>query len=307
MTINCVKLTKSYGNSKARSLDKVDLKIETKGIFGLIGRNGAGKTTLTRILGTQLMPSSGSATINGLDVVEDAKELREIIAVIPQESRPVAWVTPQQMIYTYLLWRGYGSREAQTRAISVLKDLNIYNDRDKNVGHLSGGTKRKVLVGCVLASEAEIIFMDEPTTGLDPVSRYALWNTLHKLKSHRFIFLTTHYLEEAEALADSIGILDKGRLLAHGSMDQIRKRIRYRYMVTVGNNVRVPHLSGRVVRTANNTRIMTSEEGAMKMASALIEKKAEFSMSPISLNEIFYSFVKEEIEEAEPEGGGWND
>ena len=296
MTIECVKLTKKYPGTTSKSLDNVSVSIPTKGIFSLIGRNGAGKTTLTRILGTQLMPSSGHATINGLDIIDDAKELREIIAVIPQDGRPVPWVTPAQMIMTYLMWRGYGIREAKARAVSVIKDIGIYKEKDKHIGKLSGGTKRKVLVGCVLASEAEIVFMDEPTTGLDLISRTSFWETLGKLKKDRFFLLTTHYLEEAESLADGIGILDNGKLLVSGSMDQIRKRIRYRYMVTLGKDAKVPYVKGRIIRTSNSTKIMTSEEGAKRVASEMIRRHAEFSMSPISLNEIFYSFVKEDIE-----------
>lgn len=301
MSIECVKLIKKYPGSAYRSLDNINLSIPTKGIFSLIGRNGAGKTTLTRILGTQLMPSSGHASINGLDVVDDANELREIIAVIPQDGKPVPWVTPSQMIRTYLMWRGYGMREAKTRAISVIKDIGIYKYKDKQISNLSGGTKRKVLVGCVLASEAEIIFMDEPTTGLDLISRTSFWNTLGKLKKDRFFLLTTHYLEEAESLADGVGILDKGKLMVSGSMEQIRKRIHYRYMVTLDKDTKVPDFKGKMVRTSNSTKIMTSEEEAKKIASEMIRRHAEFSMSPISLNEIFYSFVKEEIE---GEGGG---
>ena len=224
MTIECVKLTKKYPGTTSKSLDNVSVSIPTKGIFSLIGRNGAGKTTLTRILGTQLMPSSGYASINGLDIIDDAKELREIIAVIPQDGRPVPWVTPAQMIMTYLMWRGYGIGEAKSRALSVIKDVGIYKEKDMHIGKLSGGTKRKVLVGCVLASEAKIVFMDEPTTGLDLISRTSFWETLGKLKKDRFFLLTTHYLEEAESLADGVGILDKGKLLVSGSMDQSSAR-----------------------------------------------------------------------------------
>jgi ABC-type multidrug transport system, ATPase component len=296
LAIECVKITKKYPGSASKSLDNVNVSIPTKGIFSLIGRNGAGKTTLTRILGTQLMPSSGHASINGLDVVDDAKELREIIAVIPQDGKPVPWVTPAQMIMTYLMWRGYGIRDARSRALSVIKDVGIYKEKDKHIENLSGGTRRKVLVGCVLASEAEIVFMDEPTTGLDLISRTSFWETLGRLKKDRFFLLTTHYLEEAESLADGIGILDNGKLLVSGSMDQIRRRIHYKYMVTLGKDAKVPDVKGKTVRTSNSTKIMTSEKEAKKIASEMIKRHAEFSMSPISLNEIFYSFVKEDID-----------
>jgi ABC-2 type transport system ATP-binding protein len=195
--LECRNLTKRYGK-EAPALEDVSLSIKTNGVFALLGRNGAGKTTLIRILATELMPSSGSASINGMDVVNDAKKIREQIAVMPQEARLVPWLTPRQTIYSYLLYRGFSRTEAASKVVGALERLGLGKYENTMNRHLSGGVKRRVLMTMILATEAKILFVDEPTTGLDPVIRADLWATLNELKKTHFIFLTTHYLEEAE-------------------------------------------------------------------------------------------------------------
>ncbi len=232
--LECSGLTKVYSDHR-KALDNVSFSVETKGIFGLIGRNGAGKTTLIRILSTELAPTSGTAHINNLNILKQEKQVREKIAIVPQEARAIRWMTPQQTIMSYLLWRGYSRKDAKTLAEASLKKLQI--DQYANIlnSKLSGGTKRKVLIATVTASEAEIIFLDEPTTGLDPISRRELWEILKTLGKERFIFLTTHYLEEAEQLADKIGILKDGQLISIGSLSELRSSSRYQYSIKLAS------------------------------------------------------------------------
>jgi ABC-2 type transport system ATP-binding protein len=149
--------------------------------------------------------------------------LREKIAIVPQEARTIRWMTPKQTVFSYLLWRGYSVKDARRMASESLARLGLTPYQDMLNTRLSGGMKRKVLIATVTASEAEIIFLDEPTTGLDPISRRELWDILHELGKSRFIFLTTHYLEEAEQLADQIGILKEGKLVALGSLQELRQ------------------------------------------------------------------------------------
>jgi ABC-2 type transport system ATP-binding protein len=241
-------LTKSYGGS-TKALDEVSFSAPSSGIFALIGRNGAGKTTLVRILATELAPSSGSASINGIDVVKDDKKLRERIAIVPQEARTISWMTPKQSAMAYLMWRGFVHSEAKKRAEESLARLKLEKFEDTLNRKLSGGTKRKVLAAMVLASEADIIFLDEPTTGLDPISRKDFWEILRELARDRFIFLTTHYLEEAEQLADTLGILGWGRLVAVGAVPSIRGMTRYQYSVKLPANSPVPGVAqGEVIQ-----------------------------------------------------------
>lgn len=301
-------ITKQYEKGKF-ALHKVSFSIPSNGgIFALIGRNGAGKTTLIRILATQLAPSSGAATINGIDAVKDPESLRNIIACVPQEARAVGWLTPKQFITSYLLWRGLGYAEASKKAKSALEKLGIAKYIDVQNQKLSGGLKRKVLVAMVMASEAKIIFLDEPTTGLDPISRNELWNTLKILKKDHFIFLTTHYLEEAERLADNIGILDNGKLRAIGTLEDLRKKVKYPYSIKILSKTHVEKpRNGIIVKGIDESyQIVTTEHEAYNLSKKFIAKKVKFSMNPLTLDDIFYYIVKKPIEvESYEEDAEW--
>ena len=199
----CKGLTKIYSGSKRRALDSLTFSIPARGIFVLIGRNGSGKTTLVRTLATELEPTMGEAFIDGIDVLRNPKALRERIAIVPQEARTIPWMTPMQTVLAYLLWRGFEYGEAKQKAMESFQRLGIGGQAKMLNRQLSGGNRRKVLVATVLASEAEVIFLDEPTTGLDPISRRELWEILKEIGKERFIFLTTHYMEEAEEASRS--------------------------------------------------------------------------------------------------------
>jgi ABC-2 type transport system ATP-binding protein len=306
----CRNLTKNYGKGST-ALDGLALSIPSKGIFALIGRNGAGKTTLTRILATELMPTSGSATIDEMDVVKDAGKLRNMIAVLPQEARAVAWLTPKQTVITYLMYRGIGYYEAKDKAHRALEDIGMAKYENTLNEKLSGGQKRKILVATVLASEAPIVFVDEPTTGLDPISRSELWETFKELKKDHFIFLTTHYLEEAEKLADRIGILHNGKLMGMGTLEELRKLVKYQYSIRIlqkKTSVKIKE-GQKVVGEDGFTQIMTTEKEADALAIRFIKEKIRFAINPISLEDIFYYIVKKPIYEEDgqdtEEEGGW--
>jgi ABC-2 type transport system ATP-binding protein len=289
--IVCNDIGKVFSTGKV-ALSSVDLTIPANGIFALIGRNGAGKTTLTRILSTLLEPTTGKATIDGLDVMADAKELRERMSVVPQEGRTVQWMTPIQSVSSYLLWRGMSYRDSRIKAEETLAKVGLGNIQNKLNRTLSGGMKRKVLVAMVIASDAEFIFLDEPSTGLDPISRQELWHLMTDLSRDRFIFLTTHYLEEAEMVADRIGILDDGKLLALGSLDELRQKIKHQYSLKVPKGVDLPAVEGKVLaRKDGQLQIMTTQEEALRLSRILIERKSQFSLTPINLDDIFSDVV----------------
>jgi ABC-2 type transport system ATP-binding protein len=297
----CDSLTKVYGDSgRKKALDSVSLEIPSHGIFSLIGMNGAGKTTLVRILATQLAPTEGRATINGLDVMKDARLIRERIACIPQEARTVPWMTPKQTVLSYLLWRGVGYGEAGRRAIEALAKVGLEGQENSLNRRLSGGTKRKVLVATVLSSNADIIFLDEPTTGLDPLSRQELWTILAELAEDRFLILTTHYLEEAERLADLIGILHNGRLIGMGTLEQLRSALKYQYSLMVTSTTELPAVrEGQVTRSrTGQIQILADESEAFDISRSLLEKGTKFSMSKVSLEDIFFHLVHRTEKEA---------
>ena len=159
--------------------------------------------------------------------------------------------------------------------------------------------KRRVLMTMVLATGAKILFVDEPTTGLDPVIRADLWATLNELKRDHFIFLTTHYLEEAERLADMIGILENGKLVSLGTLDQLRSAVKYPYSVRVldgGSGIETN--TGEVINNPDGSvQIFTTEEDADRLSEQLVREKKRFSVYPISLEDIFYYYVRKPIEE----------
>ncbi len=290
--LECNGLTKVYQDHR-KALENVSFSLETKGIFGLIGRNGAGKTTLIRILATELEPTAGTASINGFDVLTHEDKLREKIAIVPQEARAIRWMTPKQTVFSYLLWRGYTYNNAKKLADESLAKLGLAQYANVLTSRLSGGTKRKVLIATVTASEAEVIFLDEPTTGLDPISRRELWEILRGLGKDRFIFLTTHYLEEAEQLADRIGILNEGKLVSFGTLNELRRSSKYQFSVKLPMNSTVPVLKDAEVTTSKTgvTQIMTNEDEAFRLAKLLAEQGVKFSIAPVTLDDIFFSIV----------------
>ena len=166
---------------------------------------------------------------------------------------------------------------------------------------LSGGMKRKVLVATVLSSEADIIFLDEPTTGLDPISRQELWQYLTGLSEDRFVILTTHYLEEAERLADMIGVLHEGRLVGLGTLDELRSTVRFQYSVMVASGSQLPKVRDGEVTTGRlgQTQILTDESEAYEISKALLDEGAKFSMSRTSLEDVFFRLVHSTNEEAD--------
>ncbi len=297
--LSCEKLSKDYGGKGSRlALDSVTLSVPSRGIFALIGMNGAGKTTLVRILGTQLEPTSGTASIDGLDVMKDAGRLRELVAMIPQEGRTVPWMTPMQTVSSYLLWRGVGRAEGKRRAAEALGKAGAAPFQDVLNRKLSGGQRRKVLVAAVLAADARVTFLDEPTTGLDPISRRELWASLHEMAADRFLILTTHYLEEAEKLADVIGILDKGRLVGIGSLDYLRGLVKYQYSVRVQPGSSVPDVGDGMVTTGRDgqTQVLTGEAQAYELSKKLLDAGTKFSVNRISLDDVFFHLVQSEFE-----------
>ena len=291
----CNHLTKIYERGGAKALNDVSFSFPSHGIFALIGRNGSGKTTLVRILATELEPTSGSASINGVDVVREARKLREMIAIVPQEARPIPWMTPMQTVHSYLLWRGFTYSQAKDAALRTLQRLGLEEFCHDLNRKLSGGMRRKVMVATVLASEARVIFLDEPTTGLDPISRREFWDTLREVGRERFTFLTTHYLEEAEELGDRIGILDRGILARIGTLRELRESVSHNYSLRVlsGSRDQIPdpREGETIVGTDGIVTVFTTEEEAYRISRELARQGLKFGVNPISLDDIFLYLV----------------
>ncbi len=290
---NLSKAYKGKAGKKNYSLHKINLDLEVSGIFTLIGRNGAGKTTIVRIMSATLMLTSGRVFIDGIDIIKNPEKIRRRIAVIPQKIRLVPWMTALQNATNYLLWRGFSYSEAVLRAKSVFKELKIEKYMNRLPNALSGGTERKTLVGLALSSEADIIFLDEPTTGLDPVSRKELWDILKRIKKDHLIILTTHYLEEAEELSDKIAVLDEGKLIAFGTIEDLRKKIGYPYAIKVfSKGYKIKKIRGKLVKKDDGTmQIFTDQKEAGRLTSEFIKNSVNFSIDRTSLEDIFYMLI----------------
>lgn len=213
-------LTKVYSNG-TKALTDVSLNIKERFIT-IIGRNGAGKTTFSRILSTQLELTRGHASVNGIDVMKDPKKIRENLVSIPQEASPIGVLTPLEQVKLYLVGRGLSLIESNTLAVRTLDDVGLRQFKNSPADTLSGGMKRKIFVAMALAANANVVFLDEPTTGLDPLSRFEVWSALKELNGD--VILTTHYMEEAQELSKRVILFEQGKVIEDGNVRTLLKR-----------------------------------------------------------------------------------
>ena len=209
------------------AVDGVDLEVAEGEIYGFLGPNGAGKTTTVRMLTTLLQPTGGRAIVAGFDVAEDPGAVRRKIGVALQEAALDPLLTGREHLRLQCALHGISGRERKARATELLERVGLTLAADRKVKGYSGGMKRRLDLALALAHRPSILFLDEPTTGLDPQSRSALWLEVARLAREEgvTVFLTTQYLEEADALADRVGIIDHGRIVAEGTTEDLKAEI----------------------------------------------------------------------------------
>jgi ABC-2 type transport system ATP-binding protein len=217
-------LFKSYGDVVA--LAGVDLDVAHGTVLGLLGPNGAGKTTVVRVLTTLLKPDSGTATVLGLDVVRDAAELRQQIGLAGQYAAVDENLTGLENLTMVGRLYGAGRASAKTRGRELLERFDLTDAANRPVKTYSGGMRRRLDLAAALVAEPPVLFLDEPTTGLDPRSRLSLWEVIEGLVAEgTTVLLTTQYLDEADRLADTIAVIDRGRVIAEGTSDDLKDRV----------------------------------------------------------------------------------
>ena len=217
---------KTYKKSDVPALDGVSMSIERGKVYGLLGPNGAGKTTLIRVLATLLKPDSGTATVEGIDVVDDPIGVRTRIGLGGQYAAVDEFLTGRENVVMVGRLYNLPMAEAQLRADEVLERINLVDAANRPVSTYSGGMRRRLDLAASLVGRPDVLFLDEPTTGIDPRSRVDIWELIRELVSGgTTLLLTTQYLEEADFLADTIGVIDQGRLIAEGTSDSLKETI----------------------------------------------------------------------------------
>ncbi len=234
--IQTFKLTKEFDGLVA--VNSVDLEIQNGELFSLLGPNGAGKTTTIRMLCCLLKPSGGTASILGYDIVKTPFGVKKLIGVSPQETilseRLNCWENLALIGKVY----GLSSNQVKERSKELLETMGLMERAKDQVRKFSGGMKRRLSIAMALVSDPQVLFLDEPTLGLDPQARRAIWEYIAELKGKKTILLTTHYMEEADSLSDRIGIIDEGRVVALGTSQELKTNLlEMRSMVVTTDNL----------------------------------------------------------------------
>jgi len=219
--IKTTQLVKRYKNLTA--VDRLNLEIRQGELFSLLGVNGAGKTTTIKMLSCLTKPTAGDAVVGGCSIRKDAEQVKRLIGVSPQETAVAPNLSVKENLELICGIHGFAKEKTKAKIQELSKQFSLDSVLQRRAGKLSGGWQRRVSIAMALISEPKILFLDEPTLGLDVLARHDLWEVIRSLKGSITIILTTHYMEEAEALSDRIGIMKNGRLLVQGTVTELTR------------------------------------------------------------------------------------
>lgn len=284
------RLVKRYAGD-VLAVDDISFKVEAGQIFGFLGPNGAGKSTTIKILTSLALPSSGIATVGGFDVVSEAAQVRQIMGVALQDIGLDPLMKSTELLTLQGRLFGKSKAQAQQRAAELLELVGLTEAVDRRVGTYSGGMRRRLDLALALVHQPEILFLDEPTTGLDPASRRDLWLEVKRLNRTlgMTIFLTTQYLEEADELADVVAIISQGRIVTEGSPAKLKAAVGTESInLTFDNQIAAESASAQLKDMANNVQVDRDMvrlymEQAAGSIPAVINRLQENGISPISL------------------------
>lgn len=219
--IKTIELVKRYKNLIA--VDKLNLDIQQGELFSLLGVNGAGKTTAIKMLSCLTKPTGGDAMVGGYRITKEPEQVKRLIGVSPQETAVAPNLSVQENLELICGIHSFSKEKTKVKVRELSEQFSLDSVLRRKAGKLSGGLQRRVSIAMALISEPQILFLDEPTLGLDVIARHGLWEVIRSLKGKITIILTTHYMEEAEALSDHIGIMKSGRLLAVGTVEELNR------------------------------------------------------------------------------------
>lgn len=222
LAIKTMEIVKQYKNITA--VDKLHLEIKQGELFSLLGVNGAGKTTTIKMLTCLTKPTSGDAFVGGYSITKQSEQVKQLIGVSPQETAVAPNLSVEENLELICGIHGFSKEKTKRRIEELATQFALGTVLKRKSGKLSGGWQRRVSIAMALISEPQILFLDEPTLGLDVIARHELWEVIRALKGKVTIILTTHYMEEAEALSDRIGIMKSGHLLAVGTVEELNKK-----------------------------------------------------------------------------------
>ena len=289
----CVRgLIKEYKDG-TRANRGIDLDVPRGGVVAILGPNGAGKTTFLRQLTTELRPSAGTIRILGIDAVQEPQRAKESMGITPQEAGLFESLTVSEHLELLGRLKGLRKRDAQSASAELLEQLGLAADARRRVGTLSGGQRRRILIGLALLGRPPLLVLDEPTTGLDPASRRHVWSLLGRaVQNGASVILSTHYTEEAERLSDRIGIISGGRLIAFGTVPELLARVRDSYRLTY-------HDTSSSAGDLRMCRFATFAD-----ARAHIERRnlSEYSVARASLEDVYFELTGEAFPTNEPPG-----
>ncbi|MEA2497792.1 MAG: type transport system ATP-binding protein [Actinomycetota bacterium] len=309
-------LRKSFGSVEA--LSGIDLEVERGTVMGLLGPNGAGKTTAVRILTTLLPPDAGRAEVGGFDVVKDAVPLRSVIGLAGQFAAVDENLTGRENLVLVGKLYHLGREEIRTRADELLARFELDEAADRTVKTYSGGMRRRLDLGASLVGRPSILFLDEPTTGLDPRSRIALWDVIKQLVSEgTTLLLTTQYLEEADRLADAVAVIDNGRIIAEGTPDELKSKVGGEVLeVAVADPAAGPKAMAAIAALGSGDAQLDEKTGRVRMpvthGPAILADAvraldtagveiADFALRRPTLDDVFLTLTGHAAEEAAPE------
>jgi ABC-2 type transport system ATP-binding protein len=309
--IRTVELTKVYPGMDVAAVDKLNLNVHAGEIFGLLGPNGAGKTTTAGMLTTRVIPTSGSAYVGAIDVVAHPALAKQLIGIVSQQNTLDRQLTVWENLYFHGRLFGISATESRRKADELLEKLHLSKWAKASVYALSGGMAQRLMMARAIFHRPAVLFLDEPTAGLDPQSRLALWEILGELNSEgQTILLTTHYMEEADELCERVAIMDHGKILALDTPAALKRSVGADTIVTVKAGGEMEALAGRLAQEiAEVTRTRVIDGGVelhVKEAERLVPRVvnaaedggfdlADLSVSEPSLETVFISLTGKEL------------